>query len=1195
MLNTELLFAQLPEHKFYFRHLNTDQGLSSGLINCIYKDHNGYLWIGTFNGLNCFDGSHFLMWNVNPGDSLSLQSNVIESICEDRKGNIWCSTSNGVSKFNGKRFETYRFKNEVTGQEGGGAYYELLSTKSGEIVASYEFGIYIYDETQNKFIGYYENKSTGALNGNYIYKNCFVEDTILNGIWCGVNTGIRFFDLRSHTFYSKDFNPLNIPILNDHNCEAFALDNNHCLIFNDVTTQELVTYDIKTKSVSRKSTKAWFNTNLELATIFVDKQNNKWISTWQYKMVFEDSAGNDYSLKYNPGDYYSISTDFFWSAYQEDDSTIYLGTMNGISFTNYQRNFFSIIKLPEGVDRKTDYYASMILCCDSQNNIWMAPSYNSILKYNVASGTFTDYGYINRKGTNNQRKKVWSGAASRDKLFFGTTDGILTYNVSDSSFEYDAHCPTDSFFMNRAFKRMMLNSYNELWFTDFLKNVYCYNIITKEFKRFLIDSTKPGCVPVDWVVGFYEDHSRNTYIVCGAEHLVKFNRQANEFEKIFTKKIKGFPKSSNAVPIEDNDKNFWVINTDLGLTEFNLEKGTFRSYLNESGLSHQIYGPIIKNGNELWLKFYDQFSIFDLTTKKASNFSVNHARNNFNYTNGLFLMPDGKILSESYNSFIIFNPDNRVTRSELDPVNISEFRSSDSVFIFPVKEHTYHFNYNQNYFEFSFSTFSFLKNNNITFEYKLEGFNENWIECVQRQTAYYTNVPGGSYVFRVRAKGQDGIWHNCNNPVSIHINKVFFQTVWFKSLIIVAFAVSLFWYIRMLRLRQRKKEVSKAIGYFASSNIRENRVENILWDITHNIINRTDLVDCVIYLLDSERNILVQKAAFGDKNPDAYNIINAIEIPVGRGIVGAVAEQGRTIVVNDTSKDSRYIVDDESRLSELAVPIINDGKVIGVIDSEHPRRNFFTKNHIAVLETIASITASKIAASIEHERAEQKQLELSEASKKMTELRLIALQSQMNPHFIFNCLNVIDNFILKKESEQASHYLNQFAKLIRQILNQSKQNSITLANEIKWLKIYVELEQLNIENGFEFTVTVENNIDLNEVEIPPMILQPFIENAIRHGLAPKQGAKKLSVHFNMNENNLECTIEDNGIGREAALELKRKKTEGYESKGLEVTSERLDILKTRIEENSSIEFFDLFDQSGNASGTKVIIRIPIEI
>src|SRR5690606_29909344 len=158
-----------------------------------------------------------------------------------------------------------------------------------------------------------------------------------------------------------------------------------------------------------------------------------------------------------------------------------------------------------------------------------------------------------------------------------------------------------------------------------------------------------------------------------------------------------------------------------------------------------------------------------------------------------------------------------------------------------------------------------------------------------------------------------------------------------------------------------RKETDDTINYFATSLFGKNTIDEILWDVAKNCISRLGLVDCVIYLVDRSRGVLIQKAAYGSKNPEDFEIHQPIEIPLGKGIVGSVAVSGVAEVVNDTSQDPRYIVDDAARQSELAVPLIIQNNVIGVIDTEHPEKNFYTQHHFEALKTIASICSSKIA------------------------------------------------------------------------------------------------------------------------------------------------------------------------------------------------------------------------------------------
>ena len=186
--------------------------------------------------------------------------------------------------------------------------------------------------------------------------------------------------------------------------------------------------------------------------------------------------------------------------------------------------------------------------------------------------------------------------------------------------------------------------------------------------------------------------------------------------------------------------------------------------------------------------------------------------------------------------------------------------------------------------------------------------------------------------------------------------------------------------LKDLRQREQEKqhdlEVGQAVNQFSQSLFEQTTVDDVLWDLAKNCISRLGFVDSVIYLIDSSGKLLIQKAAYGPKNPIDLDILNPITIPLGEGIVGSVAVTGRPEVVNDTSTDPRYIVDDAMRLSEIAVPIVNGKKVIGVIDSEHPDIAFFTTKHLRVLETIAALVANRIDRLTEQQERERLQSEL---------------------------------------------------------------------------------------------------------------------------------------------------------------------------------------------------------------------------
>ena len=198
----------------------------------------------------------------------------------------------------------------------------------------------------------------------------------------------------------------------------------------------------------------------------------------------------------------------------------------------------------------------------------------------------------------------------------------------------------------------------------------------------------------------------------------------------------------------------------------------------------------------------------------------------------------------------------------------------------------------------------------------------------------------------------------------------------------------------------------------------------------------------------------------------------------------------------------------------------------------------------------------------------------------------------MNPHFIFNALNSIQHFITMEDEVSANYYLSQFAKLIRRVLENSKAPLISLEDEITTLELYLALEALRFEGKFEYKINVAENIDAYDEELPSMIIQPFAENAIWHGLMPKQdGIPMLTINFKKEAEYLICEIQDNGIGREAAPKVSKKNLSEHQSTGISNTVRRLSLMSQMENKAALVEIVDL-KENEVATGTLVIVRIP---
>lgn len=218
----------------------------------------------------------------------------------------------------------------------------------------------------------------------------------------------------------------------------------------------------------------------------------------------------------------------------------------------------------------------------------------------------------------------------------------------------------------------------------------------------------------------------------------------------------------------------------------------------------------------------------------------------------------------------------------------------------------------------------------------------------------------------------------------------------------------------------------------------------------------------------------------------------------------------------------------------------------------------------------------------------QRQKQLT-SEKKLLLIEQKMFRAQLNPHFIFNALNSIKSYIIKNEKDKAVYYLNKFSKLFNVILSGINEREVTLAEELKIIEIYIKLENIRFDNSIQFSLTIDNDIQLQQIKIPSLLLQPYVENAIWHGLNSMKGEKKLMINVSKSNEKIVITIQDNGIGIVKAQELKKQRATNRESFGLKLTKERL---QSYYNNTYTLKTINLYDSNGTACGTQIVLEIP---
>jgi LytS/YehU family sensor histidine kinase len=209
--------------------------------------------------------------------------------------------------------------------------------------------------------------------------------------------------------------------------------------------------------------------------------------------------------------------------------------------------------------------------------------------------------------------------------------------------------------------------------------------------------------------------------------------------------------------------------------------------------------------------------------------------------------------------------------------------------------------------------------------------------------------------------------------------------------------------------------------------------------------------------------------------------------------------------------------------------------------------------------------------------------------KQASQLEMKALKAQMNPHFVFNAMNSLQSLITGEHSEEALKYLSRFSKFLRTVLENSEKTRVTLSDELACLELYLKLESLRLDYSVDYRFEIEDQIQTDEKMVPPLFLQPFVENALWHGLSSKQGSRILTIGICSDNNYLICKVTDNGIGRKKAREMQTQTTRNYVSKGLSITKRRLEFFNPDGTEAITTE--DLYTKEGLPRGTKVTIRV----
>ncbi len=1191
------LLSQSRPHRanIHFYQLNTAHGLSDNYIYDMCMDKNGNLWIASGEGLNMFNGK--TVTKFFKSEYPQLQSDYMRQLLCDDKNRIWVMAQGGLVTMIDENRQFHKIS---------------LNDSSGRITARWmlktkEQGIVLF--TRKGF--FFLSPAINSSHKDSLTRNDFSFVTIrgFDSLQALPFSQIEPFDENNYIL-SRDEGLYKINFREKRVEKKYELPGLYILL--QWQPGELLAFDKK---------------NPELQSIHLDSRQTSWPLRGvkdQYghaftakivdaKMLNEELLALTTAMdgmylfntrtrslircRHSAADPTTIVNDWPTVITPGINGWVFIGAPpNGISYFKYNAAIGQQTVFQDNKGNSYDGHISKITTLD--NDVFYIATGNNLLKWrrSTNSSSFVDYTKMN--GEQMMYKDHTSSLEfdAYGRLWFNTgQNGVFVLNKNDQTvhqFQYDTSKPNSLIaavtpqilkgpdgYMWLATRRGVCRVNPQNFTIDYLqatalkelKNIYCYELFFADKNNLWIATNGKGL----WHYNFSTDSLRN-----------------------FTEK-NGFISNVAFSINSDKEGNIYA-GTDKGLHIF-LRNGRVKQVTQKDGLMNSRVEALIRdNKNRMWIGNDVGIACFNIADSSLKYFDETYGLSiqGFRIAAYCRTSEDEQIWGTERGLQYFFPDELYQYKAELK-VNIDRIETRN-VMSNLTQSHTFDLKASDNYVSFYFSTIEYLTQLRTFYEYKLEGLDDKWIKVINQNFVRYSSLSPGEYTFRVRASNDNKNWTESGNAITIRIATPYYQTWWFRILGALSAIAILLFVISFYRRRQLQKrtelETELVITQFASQINRHKHVDELLWDVTKNCISRLHFEDCVIYLKDERNDVLVQKAAYGPKSPVDLTIHQPIEIPVGKGIVGTVAQTGKPELVNDTEKDSRYIVDDERRFSELAVPIIIDGMVAGVIDSEHSRKNFFTARQLQILSAVSVLCANQLQSIKAEEEMQKASLELLENKRKAMESRLQSLRLQMNPHFLFNALNSIQQMILANEEMVATRYLSRFSKLLRTILVHSDKEMVTLKDELEILNLYVELEAIRFKDSFRYTIECNEEIDLDEVKVPTLLIQPFVENAIWHGLMHKEGQRELHILFSEKDDNLFCVIEDNGIGRDKAREtgIVSGKGKSHTSKGIAVSLERLKTLHGENGHTGSLHITDMKKETGEPAGTRVEICFPIQ-
>ena len=821
-----------------FEHLDINSGLSQNTILCELQDSRGFMWFGTPDGLNKYDGYTFTVYKNDATNNKSISDNFIAGITEDTKGNIWVATrGGGLNMYDREKDQFVHFKNNPKnhGSISSDFLSSLLEDSEGNLwIGTEDGGLNLFDRKHNHFTRYINNENDNHSLSNNFAKQIF-EDSYHNLWVVTYGGGINLFNRKHQTF------------------TRFMHDDKN--------------------NASLSSNKAW--------TIFEDSRRQLWVGTDGAGLnLFDRNTGNCKRYQQGDNNKNSILKNVVYAINEDIEGNIWIGTENGgLSIYNPRTGQFQNY-LHDDIDNTSLSNNSVnAIYKDATGNMWLGIFTGGICLFSKNDNTFKQYKHTSDENSlsnnnvlcfaENHNQQVWIGTDggglnlfdpvnntfrhfkhqegnknsicgnyiltvledSKGNVWVGTwADGITVFNPRQNTYRHfkNNSADTTSLSNNNAWTIVEDRDKN-IWVGTYGGGLNLFNPVSNSFTQFSQDKDPSSGTKNKKIYSIHEDSHGNLWLGTDGAGLTGFNKKTGQFFKTFMHDQNKTSISDNRINTihEDKKGNFWI-STSSGLNYFDTQKQQFTVYTTSDGLpNNMIFGIMEDEKDKLWVSTNRGISCFDPKTRVFKNFGTADGLQSYEFKEHAYCKTRSGVMYfggiAGFNEFNpnhirqdhfepplvitglqIFNKEVSVAKDDKDPSPLKKGITETTAITVP---------YKNSVISFAFASLNYTATEKKQYAYMLEGFDKNWNEVGTKHTATYTNLNPGEYVFKVKGWNNDEQWSQRIASLKLTVTPPFWLTWWFKlaAVLSVLAVVIGFYRHRMNAVNVQKKALEKLV------------------------------------------------------------------------------------------------------------------------------------------------------------------------------------------------------------------------------------------------------------------------------------------------------------------------------------------------------------------------------------------------